>query len=310
MSRDTLLATLKKYEEKQENKEFKPKTEENHTITNDLNRSDFSFSKFHKSCLISKLYLHILNSTFKNLPISYFQGMMEIASVLVEVYFQDKAAGFRSKYKDLDELAPSRLKIENISENEMTMFEEFLKANEDIYTRFKNSLINILEKKFLFFTKDEFKNYNENNKIFIKLMKTKFKKSLNEIGTMKYMNHTLTFFKRMSENSNVVFTLFNIILNSDSTIVFSILANYIDKADKFNSVRIDINQENRDKYLISSIDEEDIKKILSTHELFLKCKTEVNTSKVSKTTFLVIGAAVGCTALAWLLSDKRKDGNK
>ncbi|ELA42749.1 uncharacterized protein VICG_00064 [Vittaforma corneae ATCC 50505] len=310
MSRETLLTTLKKFEEEPKIEIEKIKKEEIYTIMNDLNRSDFKFSKLHKSFLATKLYLFLLQKTFDNFPISYFQGMMEIAAVLVDAYFQDKAASFRLKHKDSDEHAPPALKIGEISDKEKSMFEEFLASNLDLYNKFRNGLINILIEKFIFFTKDEFRNYNENNKIFIKLMKDKFKRVIEPTASIKYMNHTLTFFKRIAGNSDVAFKFFNLVLNSDPSIVFSILAVYIDKVDHFNSARVTITDENRNQYMVTSLEENDIRNIIGAQEMFLKCKSGMETDRQSKSTYIFLGAAVGCAVLALLISRWNDRDNK
>lgn len=310
MSREVLLATLKKFEEEPEIKAEKIKKEEVYTITNDLNRSDLKFSKLHKSFLASKLYLFLLQRTFDDFPISYFQGMMEVAAVLVDAYFQDEAASFRSKHKGADEHAPPALKANDISDQERVMFEDFLADNLDLYKKFRNALINILIEKFIFFTKDEFRNYNENNQVFIKLMKDKFKRTIEPTTSIRYMNHTLTFFKRISGNSDVAFRLFNIILNSDPAVVFSILAVYIDKADSFDGAKVAITDENRSQYMVTSLEEEDIKRILHTQEMFLKCKSEMEKGRQAQGTYIFLGAAVGCTILALLVAKWREQDSK
>lgn len=307
MTREVLLSTLKKFE-------YTPKIQERikvkdlKTVENDLNRMDFRFSKLYKSYFVCKLYLFCLKKTFYELPIVYFQGMMEIGSVVLDAYFQDKVASLRLKHKEYDGNTPNSLDINSINEKEKSIFEKFLKENEGIYTRFRNCLINILDEKFSFFTKNDFKNYNECNQIFIDMMKKKFKKDINPLASMKYMNHTLTFFKRLSGNSDVAFKFLNIILNSDPSIVFSILAVYIEKADGITSSCFIPDAETRDKILITSLSENEIKKIISTHEVFLKTKNEMANINKSKNAVLFLSTAAGCALIAIILS-KWKNGD-
>lgn len=298
MSRKALLATLKKYETELENFKQVDNTD-NCTIINDLDRSDFKFSKVHKSCLIRKLYLYILEKTFFELPFTYFQGMLDVATVLVDAYFQDEAVSFKISNRDLDQQKVETVKRENITENDRILFGEFLKQNETLYARFQKGLLNILDKKFLFFTRNGFQKYNEYNEVFLKLMEMKFKKNIEEKISIKYMNHTLTFFKRLAGSSDVAFTLLNLILNSDPSIVFSILAIYIDKADLNKGFIPD--ESEMEKYLITEIDEDDIKKIIEIQAFFLEYERQLDKDKIEnskKGLFLGAAAVVAVVGIA------------
>ncbi|KAM0681533.1 hypothetical protein GINT2_000046 [Glugoides intestinalis] len=289
MTRKALLATLKKYELEVNNLKQVDNTD-NCTIKNDLDRSDFNFSRVQKSYLIRKLYLFILEKTFFDFPFTYFQGMLDVATVLVDAYFQDEAISFKISNKDLDKQNVENVKRENITSNDRILFVEFLKQNELLYDKFQKGLFNVLDKKFLFFTRDGFQKYNTCNEVFLRLMEIKFKRNIEERISIKYMNHTLTFFKRLSGTSDVAFTLLNLILNSDPSIVFSILAVYIDKAD-LNKGYIPDGSE-ISKYLIMEIDEEDIKKILNIQGFFLEYeKLLVKDNTGSPRTALFLGAA-------------------
>lgn len=301
MTREVLLSTFKKFEHPPKVQE-ETKTKDLKTIENDLNRMEFRFSKLYKSHFICKLYLFCLKRTFYELPIIYFQGMMEIGAVVLDAYFQDKAASLRLKYKDNDGNTPKTLEINSISEKETEIFNKFLRDNESLYTRFCNCLTNILDEKFSFFTRNDFKNYNEYNEVFVHMMKKKYKKDIHPLSSMKYMNHTLTFFKRLSGNSDVAFKLLNIILNSDPSIVFSILALYIEKADNFNSSYIISDTDARDKMLITKLDEEDIKKIIKMHEDFLKSRHDMDDTNKSKNAVLFLSTAAGCALIAIILT--------
>jgi hypothetical protein len=279
MSREILLQTLKKFEcdfvvDESTSEEINKK-EELHTIINDVNRSDFRLSKLSKSSLADKLYVFILVKVFKDLELPYYQGMMDVGIVLVDVYFQDKASSFISKHKDLDTKAKPQTKFDEIEEDERKLFEKFVEENADLYKRFKNALTNILYKYVLFFFKNELKNCKELGKVFSKMMKEKFKVSVEEQWWMRYLGHIITLFMRTSENNEVVYKLYNLIFNSDPEIMFSILAVYFDKATEYNKEKMYIDEKNKERCMITSVDDKDIEKIMDTHEIFLECKRKI-----------------------------------
>lgn len=307
MSKEVLLKTLKKFESKPEvAKGFKEN--DKYTIRNDLNRADFEFSRLHSSSLVLKLYMSILEKTFKEFPLAYFQGMSDVASILVDVYFEDQAATFRANNKDLDLDLPKKIKVEDIKQEEAALFTRFLNENAELYERFKYSLINILEQKFMFFTNNEFEKYDEYNDIFIEMMKKKYKKNLEKIYSIKYMNHTLTFFKRLAGTREVIYKILNLILNSDESMLFSILAIYIDKAEFCNGAVPD--DENASKYKIMEIKESDIKEILKAQESFLFYKESIKNAKRNNKRLLFLGIAFGCLATSILIQKWNENRNK
>lgn len=301
MIRETLLTTLKSYEKTPQTAHETTSLAEKTTIENDLNRVSFALAKSRKSSLVCKLYVFLLQKVFEEFSIPYFQGMMEVASVLLDAYFQDKANEFRIKNKHLDKLAVHPVRDNIPTKEEERLCSEFLSENNDLFVRFKNSLINILEQKFLFFTADTFKKYHENNEIFLEMMRSKFGRKLDAGSSIKYMNHTLTFFTRISENSDVAFKFLNLIFNSDPSIVFSILAVYIDKVEPINQMDIEDDKE-RAQFLVSSVDEEDIKKIMDTQKLFLETMENMNKSVPSKNTLIYAGVSIAFVVVAFAAS--------
>jgi hypothetical protein len=128
---------------------------------------------------------------------------------------------------------------------------------------------------------------------------------IDEFSSLKYMNHTLSFFKRLSANSEVVFTIFNLILNSDHQMIFSILIFYLKKADEFTGNNLIISETDRSRFLISEITESDIKKILRIHELFLKGNfSKCCLSFLKKPVYLAFFAAVLGLVIAFALYNR------
>lgn len=286
MERITLLETFKRFEYQPtkvyiENDlqtfEYQPTKSyiENdlRTIKNDLNRTDFSFSPASRSSEISKFYLFVLEKDFIDLPLIYFQGMLEIACVILDAYFLDIVEN-----KNDDSQSIIRVKIEDITEEEKSKFEDLLNKHQETHKKFKNCITNVLNENFLFLAKHNFEKFNLFNKKFITMMNSNFMKSKNNnwkvdsLTSIMNLDHILMFFKRLSKNREVVFTLFNLILNSDPSIVFSILAFYIDKGNVFKGTNSISNHEGRSEHLISNVSEMDLKKIIKIHDSFLNEK--------------------------------------
>lgn len=273
MQKENLLKTLKKFEHPYESDRTLSDIDKQ-TIENDLNRTDFGFSNSRRNIKKLKLFLYILQKSFAEPPIQYFQGMMEIATVLIDAYFGGIEVG-----TDTDENSTIYVKVNDITDAEKQEFDVILENNKELFQKYQNSLANILEDKFLYLTKNDFQKYNLLNSKFITMvnfMKTTMFKSYNikleKSNSFKYMNHTLSFFKRLSANSEVIFTIFNLILNSDHGMIFCILAFYLKKADEFSGNNAILSENERSKLLISEISETDIKKILKIHDTFLKEK--------------------------------------
>jgi hypothetical protein len=308
MQKENLLRTLEKYESPVEDSE---QLENNlQTIINDLNRIDFSFSDIKDNQYILKFYLFILEKSFKSLPIAYFQGMMEVGTVLIDIYFQDASFKLKNqvlKSKSCENLikngcAVERIHLNDLSDSDRAIFRDALEKNDEIYRKYKNSLVNILNEKFLFLTVNNFEKYNKYNAKFVNMMNSTLPnhKQLNEMESFKFMNHTLTFFKRLSRNSKVLYTIYNLILNSNISMIFAILSFYLDKASKFSGTNLIITEENRSKYLISEISESDIKKILKINDTFRKGK--FNKKPRILTDIYIFGIFLGALVISWIIS--------
>lgn len=306
MQRQNLLKTLEKFEEPFETDEEVRECDKI-TIFNDINRTDFNFSDSRKNLKKLKLYLEILNRTFSDFPIPYYQGMMEVATVLIDAYFGHISIGHDSR-----DISLKPLKLDDITDDEKLKYDKILKENATLFTRYRNSLVNILTDKFLYLTRDNFRKYNQLNEKLVKMINSMdllplkpCEPKIDEFSSLKYMNHTLSFFKRLSANSEVIFTIFNLILNSDHQMIFSILIFYLKKADEFTGNNLIISENDRSRFLISEITEADIKKILRIHELFLKGNfSKCCISFLKKPVYLAFFAAVLGLVIAFALYNR------
>lgn len=314
MARENLLSTLQRFEnlplEESAGEQTRNTPEDLQTIKNDINRTDFRFSKVGKSLLANKLYLYILERLFIRLPIPYFQGMIEISTVILDAYLQDRVASFRSKHKDADGDLRGPVCLDDISENDRFLFEKFIKANAQTLRRFEKALENVLRRKFLVLTNGGFKAYNEHNKTFVSMMKSCRNIDIDPSYSIKYMNHTLTFFKRLSGNGEVVFKLFNLILNSDSSIVFCILAVFFDKAESFSGTNLVLNDEEARKVLIYDLPDRKINEILEINERFLKYDEERGGRSMTTYFFGVAASFLAIALVLKLCGNRERNDNK
>lgn len=306
MQRENLLETLGKYEDFRDIK-ISARINDVQTIINDINRSDFGFSKISKTPIKVKIYLHILRISFKSLPISYYQGMTEVAVVILDAYFQEALEELKGEERR-DGEAHKTIKLDDISSKEISIFNKFLEKHSDLYSKYKNAMVNVLNERFLQLTRDNFKIYSEFNTKFVLMINSGHIDALRlgdakvtEMNSFRFMNHTLTFFKRLAGNSEVVYTIFNLILNSDPSMIFCILGYYLEKASQFTGSNIKITNQNKSKYLIYEVSETDLKKILKIHDAFLKGKY----LKKKATMFrggLFFGVCLGVLVIAFAIS--------
>lgn len=312
MARENLLSTLQRFEklplEENMREQARNSPEDLQTIRNDINRTDFGFSKVGSSLLVNKLYLYILERLFTRLPVPYFQGMTEVSTVILDVYFQDRVSSFRSKHRDIDGELRGPVCLDDISENERFLFEKFMKTNTQTLRCFEKALENVLRRKFLALTSEGFRAYNKYNRTFVSMMKSCRNIDIDPSYSLKYMNHTLTFFKRLSGNSEVVFKLFNLILNSDPSIVFCILAAFFDKAESFSGTGLVLNDEKAKKTLIYELSDRKINEILEINEMFMQYDEKKTSERSSMTTyFFGVAASFLAIALVFKLCNNNKD---
>lgn len=298
MSREALLNTLRRFEELpvDADEQTGSSSEDLHTIRNDINRTDFRFSKVGSSTLANKLYLYILDRFFTRLSMPYFQGMVEVSAVILDAYLQDRVSSLRSKHRSADGEVRESVRLEDISESDRILLERFVKANAQTLHRFEKALENVLRMKFLTLTRDGFRIYNKHNRTFVAIMKSHRGISVDPSYSIKYMNHTLTFFKRLSGNGDVAFKLFNLILNSDPSIVFCILVVFFDNAESFSGTNL-VRDEEAKRILINELSDRKIVEILEINERFIKYDEG---GRGMATYFL--GGAAGLLAIALLFN--------
>jgi len=298
MTRKILLETLKRFESNPALENGSPVENDLVTIKNDLNRLGFTEGKLQQTYIVYKLYLFILRKTFNEFPISYIQGMIEIALVILNAYFKDAVGPFRVKYSDMDEVVlPPQITVDLITEADEKIFEEFLSKNRELYERFRSTTVNIMKQRYLVLVDNSFSKYLELNEIFVKMMNTTFKRNMNSHESIRYMGHIMTFFTRLAGNEEVTYRLLNLILNSDFSMLFSIAAVYIDAIDSFDQRgEAQVDEDIRRAGLVS-VDEKDIKRILEMQELFLKFKRDSTSSSGSFGAYLLLGSAIGVGAV-------------
>ncbi|KAL6122860.1 hypothetical protein NUSPORA_00121 [Nucleospora cyclopteri] len=123
-ARKNFLTSLKKLI-----KELKTTPEDNKenkdivTITNDINRTYLKYSKHVKDVTAIKFYRNILYEVFTKLPVNYYQGMTEIAAVIVDAYLTDEIAKLNLKSEDFSHEDKNE-KLENKSNSNDSDSEE------------------------------------------------------------------------------------------------------------------------------------------------------------------------------------------
>lgn len=295
MERQQLLKVLKTYEE--ENADAPVTVDANdkdsvRVLINDINRTDFDFSKFYMHSARVRLYKNILYEALARFPLKYVQGMAEIATVIVDAYFQDKVGEFSTTGIDV---SPAMYVTNSGNktfvykeEDEKKIFREFVEDNGGLLDEMRRALVNVYKRKFLVFFKDNFKLYKEANDVFIAMMKKKGVK-VHKSVSFKYMNHVLTFFKRVVDNEKSAYGIYRIILSSDPSVLFSLLVIFFDNVQNVASAT-----ENQNK--ITELPKSLAKDVALQQETFIEVKEYLNT-KCSSKKYLFFGAAASILAI-------------
>lgn len=220
MCRAKLLEVLKMYESECREAPLSKNANDKETaqtLLNDITRTDFDFLGSGAQGPKVRLYKNILYSALAEFPLRYVQGMAEVATVLVNIYFQDVAGSFSGA-------ARATVAADNIlyEGEELSAYQAFVDKNAELLQRLRTALVNIYRKKFLVFFNDNFKMYKECNNVFIAVMKKKGI-AINKDVSFKYMNHILTFLKRAVDSEKTAYEIYRVILTSDPSVLFVLL---------------------------------------------------------------------------------------
>lgn len=297
MEHERLLATLKNYENLQPSEENTVDLNDNETrrvLGNDINRIDFDYTAFASDPLKVRLLQNVIFEILSKFPIRYIQGMSEISSVIVTAYLSSAVR--------LVGLVPDRPNTEESREFKFTdqrnilKFAEFMSQNKTTLEKLRNSLINIFKKRFLIFFQDNFKLYRELNDSFILAMQKK-NITVDKDVSFKYMNHVLTFFKRIYDNETVAYSIYNIILNSEPSMLFTLLVMFYDRVQ--NAEGGVVAPETR----LKKIDNDFIRALGVQHEILMKVKGDAKwkNRKLGCVFFGVALSAVAAVGVALFL---------
>jgi len=311
MSKIALLNTLRKYEEMSLDENLghglEKSERDSQIIKNDMDRCSFRFSRTFRCSFCHKLYIYVLTKVFSDFPLPYFQCMLDIASVILDAYLEEKAFELRSANKKMVGKFKPQITIDSVNAEEKALFEKFMAANKNLIERFEKVLLNVFQRKLLVLASDNFKLYGRLNRVFIYMMSSQKNIVVDPNESLSYMNHTLTFFQRISGNSEVAFKFLNLILNSDSRVVFCILFHFFDKIQNFKGQVVLTDEEEAKEKLIFDLADKDIKEILKIYEDFFQFEKEMQ-SKGPKVMwcFFWVAASVVVLAAAYKSYSKEK----
>ncbi|KAI5170498.1 hypothetical protein PAEPH01_1484 [Pancytospora epiphaga] len=292
-----LLKTLKSYEIA--NEELGITTNNNdkdsiRVLVNDINRTEFDFSRFRMHEARIRLYKNILYEALAEFPIKYVQGMAEVATVIVDVYFHDvvgevSTEGINSS-PALSVTNSGKKTFVYKEEEECKYFRKFIEDNKALLNRLRTSLVNVYQKKFLIFFKDNFRFYKECNEVFRGMMKRRGVK-VNRDESFKYMNHVLTFFKRAFNDETTAYTIYRTILISEPTVLFSMLVIFWDNIQRVSTSSAVDNPDH-----IKSLPPNFMEKITLQQEVFMEVKGNLK-RKSGSNGYLLFGVAASVLAI-------------
>jgi len=282
------------------------------TLENDINRIDFKFYDFKAADSkeeFENLFKNLLFELLRDFPLKYTQGMSEVASVLVVSYFKEKVEDkmrnpeFRKLMASAGEESATFRYEQN---SQKTQLRNFLNENKGLVDRSRMAMANILQKYFIVYFDDGFKLYKEHNKVFRRMMKLRGIK-IPKDESIKYMGHILTFFKRVVGNENVANEIYNVILNSDPSILFSLMAVFYDRLKNYGGSSV-IKEESR----IVKLEDNFLNKLMEQHEIFIKTRIEVEKQANKPSKAIYYGIAMGgvCLAAALFYGSRNGNGNK
>ena len=190
------------------------------TIENDIHRTYFKHSKIYNNKTALKVYKSLLYEILTGLPVVYYQGMSEIAGVILEAFFGDKVAkiDFENEEFSANKVVRtmSDASLENLNklrENHLQNQIEEAKQSKEADSAFssetetveevrENAEINFDSEHFLF-TKEinqrKFVDFKDKNKIEINTIK----KSLMVLFEEKYIPLVKNNFKLYKENNAI-----------------------------------------------------------------------------------------------------------
>lgn len=291
MERQELLRTLLKYEQPRDALDVSKDANDQDTtrvLKNDIKRIDFDFSSLSREPAVARLLKNIVFVTLRRFPVKYLQGMAEIASVITNAVFEDIVLDVRIREKTIP---PSESRDTMDDEHSFLYttpegqedFNRFISDNQQLVDKLKVALANIFNEKVLVFAHDNFKYYMECNKVFVAMMRAKGVNIDSDVS-MKYMNHTLNFFKRVSGNEAVAYSIYRVVLITDPSVLFSLLAIFYENVQSSCASGADF------PHKIKTIPENFLEKVTAQHEVFLRTREAMRNPPIKKG-FLYFGAA-------------------
>ncbi|KAI5152287.1 hypothetical protein ENBRE01_2712 [Enteropsectra breve] len=261
------------------------------TLENDINRTPFSFASIEAQSMEQKIHRNLIFKIFEHFSVEYLQGMTEIASVLTVAYFQGEIKTLGSRMED-EEDEDSNPGFHFRNPNNTKLFEEFCTKNGKRIATMKKSLHFLLANKLKELYENNFAKYYENNKIFLKIMKSKGI-HIEKDQSMKYMNYVLTFFTRLSGSEEVAFSFFSVIANSDVSVLFTLLIMFFDKI-KDSEMCCSNDDEGK---LIHKLNADFCEEVVKEHAYFLKVKENPSLAKNCKGCYLLCGLGIAAVAV-------------
>lgn len=267
------------------------------TIKADIMRQQFDvyLSKDRKKQ--RRLYKMMLYLLLKKLCTQYTQGMCEVAVVVVNVFFKEKVM----KDDVLEFLEDDDANLSGASEEEKRGFEEFCSLNKDECKKAKNALQEIFKQTYEPLWKDKFKLYKKYFEVFLEMMKDR---GVEVVRKHPYENltHILTFFTRICRNENLIYRIFNIILNNEVSVLFTLLV-LLYKHTESESASSSLEYDNYLKKLPSDF-EEQVKK---TNNEFLEMQKKMkNLKKIKKCRYLILGVGISIAVAAGMALYNKK----
>lgn len=215
---EILLSTLEKY--------YKPNLNylnvdncknTNSIIFHDISRLNFDQYLCRNDSKAIKLYKNLLLFILEKIPVKYIQGMSEVSLVILIVMFKNVF-----KKTDMNFITSYNDNFIFISDYENKFFKEFCKKNSYLCEKTEKIITEILKSKFSLICDNNFEKYKENY-YWVRTILKKKGIYLSKFDYIRHLNHILTFYTRICENEYVIFYIFNIILNNNIHIIFSLL---------------------------------------------------------------------------------------
>lgn len=286
---------LRSYENKVEDVDYNninKKDEEKRIISNDVKRTTFLSLKKNEKIKTKYLKLVLYDSLIK-IPNSYVQGMSEIASVFVYYYFSQDFDKFCSKITDENgDTDYSNMEL-NIKDEENESYKEFNKIIKKKKEKVRIVLTNVFTRKFDPLVSNDFRMYKEYSGVFIEMMR-KRGFNIKDTEVHQYMGSIFTFFFRDVNSMEDAYRLFEIILSTPPTTLFSLLIIYYDIISK--------------KKLINGVDCNLYKSIILLEDEFVNTSDKLKNGKgcFFKRNAVLVGGVVGFVVAVALYKINKK----